>query len=198
MSILRLSPWMGWANTRDFPRRLMDMRWGEIVWALVFLLACLLFAYELSSRRRRRLRLAIILLPLVAGLWVYGSAWLATRNLRNLGRGLVSGDPVQVESFFASRVTVGVEDYERGPELVSLYMKHPRKKEYLEALRYYPGFVIPDPFHVYVATSGDMDLGTSPFGIFRLVLTFSGWKVDEEMYGGPPWSWPRIRGLPGW
>jgi len=176
----------------------MDMSWGKIVWFLVFLLACLIFAYEWSSPRPRRLRLAVILLPLVAGLWIYGSAWLAIRNLRNLGLGLVNGDRVEVETCFASRVTVGVEDYERGPDLVSLYMKQPRKKEDLEALQFYPGFVLPDPVHVYVVTSGDMDLGTSPFGIFRLVLTFSGWKVEEEMYGGPPWRLPRIRGLPGW
>jgi hypothetical protein len=49
------------------------------------------------------------------------------------------------------------------------------------------GFAIPDPFHVYVAISGDTDLGTDRYGIFRLALALSGWKVDQELYGGPPW-----------
>jgi hypothetical protein len=173
------------------------MSWGAGVCALVFLLACLLFAYELSSPRRHRLRLALLLLPIVASLWIYGSAWLSIRTLRNLGLACASGDPVGVESCFASRVTVGVEDYERGPELVSRYMTTPRKKEEVEALRFHAGFSFSDPFHFYMVTCGDTDLGTDSAGMFRLALTPTGWKVDQEIYGGPPWRLPEIWTLAG-
>ena len=166
------------------------MSWEHVVWA-AFVFSTFAFAgAELCSwigskrtRPLRRGRLAVLLLPAVATLVVLLLSWTAARHARNLGLAIADRDVEKSERYFAERVTLGVKEYARGPELVARFAgKGSMTRNEVDGLKFLPSFDPCDPLHIYLEPVVEHSM--PGLTLLRLRLTPAGWKLDGVLAWG--------------